>query len=295
MKKLILLITDGANAIGRTSIAATPTNDNQRGRVTLDPAYALLGGAATWNLAVDAQKICQQFKTQSASYASAVADTTAAAFNARFTELDASGRFAGNSLNRVIAAFEKSMEVTLPTAGRNVLGAVTPWELFRNLGFTEGGTNLTDLLVAPDNGFGLDGRPVYDDLSCRLNSSFSPYGRIDDLVQVGGQPVAGVAPFANVTGNLVSSVRTRLDGWLTDACGLAKQRGVEIKIIYLTQADPTEETQRVQNTNLELLRQCIDEAGGDRNADIYESPTAANLSSTFRNIFTVRRNLRFLN
>ncbi len=29
--------------------------------------------------------------------------------------------------------------------------------------------------------------------------------------------------------------------------------------------------------------------------DVYESPTAASLDATFREIFTVRRNLRFLN
>lgn len=297
VQKMILLITDGQSGIGRASLPATPDNDSRRGRVIRDNLYELLGEARAnpGNLAVDAGKICQHFKTASDSYANAVADTSEATFNSRFADLDASGRFAGNSLDRVVDAFEKSMETSLPNASRNLLAGVTPWELFRNLGYRNDETNLTDVLMAQSGDFGFDGRPVYDDMACRLNSSFGPYGRIDDFVQVGGRPVEGVAPFSKLSGNLANAAKTRLDDWLMDSCAIAKERGVEVKIIYLSLANPPESIRNTQDAHIETLRQCVDEAGGDRNTDVYESPTTDNLTSTFREIFTVRRNLRFLN
>ena len=187
------------------------------------------------------------------------------------------------------------METSLPNASRNLLAGVTPWELFRNLGYRNDETNLTDVLMAQSGDFGFDGRPVYDDMACRLNSSFGPYGRIDDFVQVGGRPVEGVAPFSKLSGNLANAAKTRLDDWLMDSCAIAKERGVEVKIIYLSLANPPESIRTTQDAHIETLRQCVDEAGGDRNTDVYESPTTDNLTSTFREIFTVRRNLRFLN
>ena len=301
VKKTILLISDGENEFGKTSIINTPANDGSRGRVLNDVGYVSLGVASPHNLIITANTICGSFKNSSTAFADAVGDTTAAAFNQRFTGLDASGRFNGASLNRVVAAVEKSMEVTLPTAGKNVLANLTPWDLFRAGGFTADGSSLTDALVKTDNGFGLDGRPVYDDGACRATSSFGAYGRLEDLVQVGGQPVAGVAPYAGLSGNLETAGTTRLNGWLVDACDLAKQRGVQIKVVFLTTAIPEDgglfwaAARRKQARALEEMRKCIDAADGDRNKDLYETPTAANLASAFREIFKIRRNLRFLN
>ena len=302
VKKTILLISDGENEFGKTSIVNTPINDGGRGRVLNDTGYTSLGFASPHNLTIFGNTICGSFKNiQSTAFADAVGDTTAAAFNQRFNDLDASGKFSGASLNRVVAAVEKAMEVTLPTAGKNVLANLTPWDLFRGGGFAADGSSLTDALVNTDNGFGLDGRPVYDDGACRVTSSFGAYGRVEDLVQVGGQPVAGVAPYATLSGNLETAGTTRLNGWLVDACDLAKQRGVQIKIVFITTVIPEDgglfyaAARRKQEAALEAMRQCIDAAGGDRNEDIYETPTADSLATTFREIFTIRRNLRFLN
>ena len=301
VKKTILLISDGENEFGKTSIVSTPANDGGRGRVLNDVGYASLGVASPHNLIITSNRICGTFKNTSTAYANAVGDTTAAAFNGRFDNLDSSGKFSGDSLNRVVAAVEKAMEVTLPAAGRSVLASSTPWDLFRGGGFAADGTSLTDALVNTDNGFGLDGRPVYDDGGCRATSSFGAYGRIEDLVQVGGQPVAGVAPYAGLSGNLPAAGTTRLNGWLEDACGLAMQRGVQIKVVFITTTIPADgglfwaAARRKQERALEEMRKCIDAAGGDRNEDLYETPTADSLASTFREIFTIRRNLRFLN
>ena len=46
---------------------------------------------------------------------------------------------------------------------------------------------------------------------------------------------------------------------------------------------------------LENLRQFVDAADRNRNTDVYRVQTAAQLTSTFRGIFAVKRNLRSLN
>ena len=299
VKKTILLISDGENTLGRTSIRSTPVNDGDRGRVLHDTDYVFYGSPSTNNLNIGGVggTVCSEFKDiTSATFGDAVDDTTAAAFNQRFDNLDANDQFSGDSLNGVVAAVEKSMEVTLPTAGKNVLANLTPWDLFRGGGFDADGNSVTDALVNTDNGFGLDGRPVYDDGACRATSSFTSYGRVEDLVQVGGQPVAGVAPYAGLTGHLQTAAKTRLNDWMLDACDLAKQRGVQIKIVFISTLFPESwvESRRRQEAVMEELRKCIDAAGGDRNKDLYDSPTADSLTATFREIFSVRRNLRFL-
>ena len=178
-------------------------------------------------------------------------------------------------MTRVVTAIEKAMEVTLPTAGKTLLGDLTPWELFRGGGFRSDGTSLSDALVSTTNGFGLDGRPVYDDGACRATSSFTSYGRFEDLVQVGGQPVADVAPLHGFTGNLQTAVTSQLNDWTVEACEIAKKRGVQIKVVYISTTYPETWTEliRRQNATLEEVRKCIDANGGDRNRDVYETPT----------------------
>ena len=303
VKKTILLITDGKNAIGRLSMrnipVGDPNRDGKRGRVLNDANYEFYGSPSTSsNINIGGSTLCSKFKDiASTAFGDAVSDTTAVAFNQRFSDLDASDKFSGASLTRVVTAIEKAMEVTLPTAGKTLLGDLTPWELFRGGGFRSDGTSLSDALVNTTNGFGLDGRPVYDDGACRATSSFTSYGRFEDLVQVGGQPVADVAPFTGFTGNLQTAVTSQLNDWTVEACEIAKKRGVQIKVVYISTTYPETWTEliRRQNATLEEVRKCIDANGGDRNRDVYETPTAASLTATFREVFSVRRNLRFLN
>ena len=290
LEKLIVLITDGSSGIGKTS-------QTWPGRVVYDAYPGNYGFTNPSNLPVDATtKLCStEFRPKSTPFREAAADGTDTAFDARFSDLNAAGRFAGDSLNRLVANVERVLETTLTPQGRAELGDLTPWELFRGRGFKNDGTSLTDILVDANNGFGLDGRPILDDMACRNTSSFGAYGRIEDLMQIGGEPVAGVAPFANIQGNLAPGARTRLEDWLEDACRIAGERGVQIKAVYLSTQNASAAQQAIESADLAALGRCIDAANGSRSRDIYEAPTASQLASTFRSIFTVRRNLRFLN
>ena len=288
VKKTILLISDGGNTIGNTQ-----TNLFKRGRINYTSQYEILpeNPIPLDSAEADAhEKLCSHFTNKSALFQNATNEIWENNFNARFTDLNGNGHFADNSLNRLVSAFETAMETTLSAASRRALrDRMTPWELFRNHGFLNDGTNFTDTLLTASNGFDFDGRPVFDDMACRLTSHFASYGRIGDLMQAGGKPVVGVAPFANVTGTshqaLNDNAKPLLDGWLLDACRIAKERNVQIKIIFIgPSASP----------HLELLRQCIDAADGNRNTDLYATPTAEALTSAFRDVFTITRNLRFL-
>ena len=105
----------------------------------------------------------------------------------------------------------------------------------------------------------------------------------------GGEPVAGVALFAGISATALA----RLNSWTVDACRIAKERGVQIvqiKLIFLGGS------RYYFPSILENLRQFVDAADRNRNTDVYRVQTAAaQLTSTFRGIFAVKRNLRSLN
>lgn len=182
--------------------------------------------------------------------------------------------------------------------------APTPWELFR--GFD---AEVIDALVA-ESDFGFDGRPTLIHPRCRTSTQFGPYGRADDFVYVGDVgaggvdpvPVGDVAPFdldnlrfafVDASSTAYSEVRTamrrQLDEWLLEACRIAGARGVRINAVFIGESS--------NFTAIgQLLEDCVDAAGGDPIAqDVYVTPTAAELTAAFRDIVTVRRNLRFLN
>ena len=290
LKKTIVFITDGANNAGKVSRAGFD------GRVNYDASYESIGAASTDSLgAASNAKLCQYFRGRSTSFNNASNDDTAAAFNARFSDLAAGDRFGGASLDGVAAAFNKAFETTLSTSGRNTLATLTPWELFRSHGFREDGTSFVADLLDASGGFNFDGRPVYDDMACRLTSSFTPYGRIGDVMQAGGEPVPGVAPFAGIEQNLKSEVVSQLNTWLEDACRIAGERGVEVKIVYLNLEGADASYRQLEVRYQTALKRCITAAGGSTSDDFYEAPNATQLASTFREIFAVTRNLRFLN
>ena len=62
VKKTILLISDGENEFGKTSIVNTPINDVGRGRVLDDVGYTSLGIASPHNLSIFGNTICGSFK-----------------------------------------------------------------------------------------------------------------------------------------------------------------------------------------------------------------------------------------
>lgn len=195
-----------------------------------------------------------------------------------------------------------AMLTTLSSASSGL--APTPWELFRGLH-----ADVIDKLVAQPAQFGFDGRPGLIHHACRVSTPFGPYGRADDLVYVGDvgangvdpAPIADVAPFdfdtmrfafvdTAVAPEVEDAGRERLNEWLGAACGIVGARGVRINAVYIG----TDE--QFNNVGVgPLLEACVDAAGGDPNEeDIYVVPTAADLVAAFRDIVTVRRNLRFL-
>lgn len=260
------------------------------------------------------------------AYHAAAADANAAAFNDRFRAprtatdfVDASDRLNAAGREEFVDAFLAAAGAgrATPTRRDSMLNALataaiglppTPWQLFRG---HDG--KVIDAIVDTASGFGFDGRPTLVDHRCRPLSTFSPYGRADDRVYIGDvgpdamtppRPIADVAPLE--VASLPSSVlgdgswdrftalqfarvlSGRIDGWLLEACRVAGQRRVRINVVFIGEETKT--------TTIALLEQCVDLAGGDPDEDeVFVTPTSADLISAFEDIFTIRRNLRFLN
>ena len=173
---------------------------------------------------------------------------TEAAFNARFSGYMDGSTFGGTDLDTVLDAFhEVGDRFANDTPERrtlrgDALGGLTPWKLFRGRS-----ADVTDLLMDETNGFGFERRPTQIGPLCRPTGPFGPYGRPNDHVyagnapQVGGgslAPVPDVAPFHfrgvgrraalttrpgahDAPQTLVVDLRTRLDDWFREACGIA--------------------------------------------------------------------------
>lgn len=292
LHKAIVLVSDGANWTGRIP------------RRQLEPVASRNPGI-DWRASAAA---C--FGTLAPNYVAASRERNATDFNAHFARYTTSaGRFdpASATMGPVLDAFNRYGDPLPDTPARRalreaVLRDATPWEIFR--GVDETGS--IDDLLDDANEFGFEGRPVQVHHLCGLSSLFGPYGRVDDAIRVGHsggvtprllEPVLGEAPLAvdfpvtaiegrreeQISQNLLG----RLDGWLLDACELAGKRGVRVSVIYIgnTPEDSRERT---------VLGNCVERAGGHADFDVHITPTAQELSDTFVNIFTIRRNLRFL-
>ncbi len=179
---------------------------------------------------------------------------------------------------------------------RRLQNLVTPWDLFRGQeAWLSDYLVLPDLLGDPEYSFEFEGRPIHPDRHfCSLQSPFGPFGRADDSVQVGGVPVSGVAPFAdlNTVQPTPALYRRAMDGrlidWLVDACKIAGDRGIRIEAIFIGD--------RRRRQPISELESCLDAAGGDPNLDeVFVTPNANALTQAFTDIFTVRRSLRILN
>ena len=208
----------------------------------------------------------------------------------------------------VSAARRNTMATALATAAAGDV-APTPWQLFK--GADE---DVIEALVATANEFKLDGRPTVIGTRCRPSSLFTPYGRAGDLLYMGPAedetspapvPIAGKAPFelaslpAATVGDgtpgsgggipLQVELRERANGWFLAACAVAGLRRVRVNAVFIGNSfgDPV---------GIATLESCVDAAGGDPNvSEVYVTPTADDLKDVFEELFTVRRNLRFLN
>ena len=247
------------------------------------------------------------------TYWAATRQQTPAAFNSRFKTpdapedwVDADDRLNSNGIEDFADAYlrmagdtgNSARRTTLINTLTNAVGtavAPTPWQLFRGRD-----AGLVDVLVDAGSGFQMSGRPVLIDDRCRAVSMFTPYGRIDDLVYVGDTgpdmttppvPVAA-APFSwedqRASGNdFFNTMNGRLSSWLGAACRLAGQRRVRVNAVYI---GPHRNAHHI-----ETLESCVDQAGGTPGVrDTFVTPNANDLAAAMRQIFTHRRNLRFL-
>ncbi len=292
MHKAIVLVSDGENWPGQLP------RRQLKPKVARNPDISHRKSVAT----------C--YEASSPKYLRASRATNAVAFNDHFaTYTTSEGKFdpASAKMQPVLDAFRRHGDSLPDTTARRslreaVLKEVQPWEIFR--GVDEVGS--IDALLDNANQFGFEGRPVQIHHFCGRSSLFGPYGRIDDAIRVGHsggvvprllEPVRGEAPFAvdftttSLEGQREEEITRkfveRLDGWLLDACALAGQRRVRVSAIYIGNA-PQGSAART------LLGNCVERAGGDANLDVYVTPTAQELNDTFVDIFTIRRNLRFL-
>ena len=299
LQKTILLITDGATDVSSTLL------HGRVARARRDNDNAVLRGGRR-------EGVCTLLDGQSnGTYSGNRDEDDPGDFNALF-RTESNGRFgarAGAVVQAIEAVFDQADNRADHAAWRAVVGRLTPWQLFRGDGRTPGGDNVNDLLADTGNRFGLNGRVVHRGV-CRMAGHFGPYGQIDDLVQVGGAPVAGVAPLSRDPewpalpvaqprkAALHTSVEARLNGWFLDACRIADARGVSIRAIYIGDnpgADAQDAASQRTRANIARLEQCVDAAGGRTGVqDVFVTPDQTELVRAFRRIFTISRNLRFL-
>ena len=294
--KSIVIISDGSVNFGRSSVSRTGDRS--------DPNLN-----ADWRTS-----LCPYGNSR---YLAAIGERTQTGFNARFKMpnasadwIDSNDRLNSDGVEAFADAYLRMARDTGNTTRRTTLintltdalgtgVAPTPWELFR--GRHE---NTVDALVQAGSGFEMSGRPTLIDDRCRGISLFGSYGRIHDLIYIGdtGQnastppvPIDDAAPFSWGEASLrrlrgwtpTSSMNRRLTDWFEEACRLAGQRRVRVNAVYIG------ENHRTYDIN--ALERCVDLAGGTPGVrDTFVTPNAVELTAAMRQIFTHRRNLRFL-
>ena len=249
------------------------------------------------------------------AYHSAAREGSEADFDSHFSVYLSNGRFGGANIDAVLDAFRLLDRWPGDTPARRslrqaVLENLSPSQLFRGQD-----AGATDALMDEANEFGFDNRPVQAGHLCRPTSMFGPYGRTDDRVLVGDSdtvppaplaPVADVAPF-NIAGlapaiagdgtpgsgsygfgNLFTTMARRLDDWFVEACRIAGVRRVRVNAIFI--GDDVRGASQIAT-----LERCVDAAGGTSGRqDVFVTPDAEAIENAFSTLFTVRRNLRFL-
>lgn len=298
LHKSILIVTDGKNESGRA------------GWTLSQPRIGGLGGNPFHGLSGLFSR-CRSQEAFVPNYHAAVQETMEDDFISHFNAyVDASGKFDGASVGAVADLFHRYIDadygdhppndpdpdVNRRTKRMAALQGVTPWQVFRGIGSNAG----IQALVDPANAFDLDGRPVQFGHLCRRSTLAGSYGRADDRVRVGDDglmpptmlpPVEGVAPFSGgfrpqLDIAVQNEVAERLDGYFDAACHLAGSRRVKVNAVYLEEL--------AYGPDIDKLKQCVQESGGDPDADVYVAPSADALRETFVDLFTVRRKLKFL-
>ena len=295
LNKSILIVSDGSNATGRIGRRfVRSVNDGKNPSFASSPFAWLCRSAAVLP-----------------NYKAAAQETTESDFNSHFSAyVDANGRFtsarAGEAADLFHRYLDDDFDMSQPndpdpntsrrSARASALVGLTPWQLFRGIGSDDG----IDAVTNSANQFGLDGRPVQIAHVCLRSNVFSPYGRADDRIRVGESgglpatllpPAEGVSPFSggfeqDSDYDVGLALKPRLNDWFHEACRIAGLRRVRVNAVYI---GPDSYQPPIDN-----LKQCVQLAGGDPDSDVYVTPTAQDLHDTFVEIFTIRRNLRFL-
>ena len=304
VEKAIVIISDGANSFGPPGRGRIFGGSAPGSPITTNPEPTAPWCPASFNYIGDAVLRAARSSDDSTSFASSF-------------DVDASGRFTASGLEAVLDGFQathptvSALDPTVPAEKAmidayraiwgNALRDMTPWQLF--WGYDENsptrGTDATDVLMDPSNGFGYEGRPVRNGLACRPMTPFSAYGRAEELVRVGdGPPVSDVAPFSvpswawsSLTADLQDPLTARLDGWLREACDIAGQRGVRIHAIYIGG-----DTSSFEQASIALLEECVDRGygGNPRVDEVHVAPTEQALGDAIEDIMDIRRTLRFI-
>ena len=319
VKKIILLLTDGLNFAGtpmhgRAALGDIPAGSTGVANVRnpqmgsgAGSGVSLCGGTNTPMLRTGAG---------AGAWKTAAQQDNPTDFNAKFSgKLNTNGTFNNSTAMQLaedwgaIVARPASLNTPIYQAvWATLFSQLTPWQLFRGDQATIATTtcSVTDALAEEQptgcaysgSGFGLDGRPTQRP-ACRPSIPFGPYGNMDDFMRIGGQDVvAGAAPFQSDaswtldTDQATMSTHARgvLNDWMDDACAFADDRGVSIVGVYLGSSNASSQRAR------DRLEACVDAAGGRTGVqDIHVTPTKAALETAFREIFTIRTSLRFLN
>ena len=296
LRKSILIISDGADFAGHVVIS----------RLRGPTSHA----NPPWDGDYPGAWACKS-KGDMRKYHAAAEEDNETDFNSHFGAYLDQGTFGGTQMDAVLDSFRVLDPLADSTARRSLREAVlknlTPWQLFRGLD-----AEATDALMDGANETGFRRRPMQMEHFCRPASLFSPYGRIGDYIYAGDSPtqpgtplppVADAAPY-NLAGKqrhvylnddqfglhrgLMNEMSGFLDDALIGACEIAGKRDVRINAVYI--GKPSE------RAAINALERCTDRAGGTVGVqDVLVTPDAATLKDAFVKLFTIRRNLRFLN
>ncbi|MDE0056342.1 MAG: hypothetical protein OXP28_11360 [Gammaproteobacteria bacterium] len=313
--KTILLISDGESYFGFTPRGRRSGRFNPASAVTSNPNA--IRSSPCQDYFCRWPPFCSpHLYSHFSGYRAAMTAEEPAAFAGNF-DVDADGVFTPSGLSLVLDGFldlHPTLSKLDPAIPRNqlmmaayrslwedALKNMTPWQLFRghDKNSPTHTVDATDVLTDPANGFGFQGRPAQNGHFCRPSSSFSAYGRTNDLVRVGdGPPVSGVAPFSVPTWKASSPWWTpvhynqrRLGDWLRQACDFAGQRGVGIKAIYIGT-----DTSSADRSAIAVLEDCVDRShdGNALRDEVYVTPTSQQLKDAIEDIVDIRRSLRFV-
>ena len=316
LKKTIVILSDGSNnpsdpAHGRASRGIQDGNNlsgvnNPLLAYTATRSYALCGGSNETLGMLPTGAGADDWKA-------AALDKTPDDFNARFSSMldagddtftDTDSLTLANDWHAIVHPDADSTDVFQWSL---LFRQLTPWQLFRGEEATiESSTcSISDAFAGktPDGcawtsgtTFTADGRPTQRP-GCRPNHPFGPYGNIDDFMRVSGsEVVSAAAPFQSDAAWTLDTTQTTmkahtkstLDSWLAEACQFAADRDVSIVGIFFGDSN--------RQTAIAGLEACVDKAGGTSGVqDVHIAPTEAALQTAFREIFTIRSNLRFLN